>query len=54
MKKYNIRINLIRVIKYFYGKATTAVLLNGSAGDHVSTLTHPLKYISGNDHVQTP
>ena len=33
MKKYNISANLIRVIKYQYDKATSAVLFNGSTGD---------------------
>ena len=33
MKKYNISTNLIRVIKNHYGKATSAVLFNGSIGD---------------------
>ena len=30
MKKYNISTNLIRVIKYLYDKATSAVLFNNS------------------------
>ena len=33
MKKYNISVNLIRVIKNFYEKATSAVFFNGSIGD---------------------
>ena len=33
MKRYNISANLIRVIKNFYDKATSAVLFNSSAGD---------------------
>ena len=33
MKKYNISVNLIRVIKNLYDKATSAVLFNGSIGD---------------------
>ena len=32
MKKYTISINLIRVIKNLYNKATSAVLFNGSIG----------------------
>ena len=32
-KKYNISINLIRVIKNLYDKATSAVLVNSSIGD---------------------
>ena len=32
MKKYNISANLIRVIKNFYNKATSAVLFNSSRG----------------------
>ena len=35
--KYNISANLIRVIKHFYGKATSAVLFNGSIGDWFRT-----------------
>ena len=30
MKKYNISANLIQAIKYFYDKATSAVLFNGT------------------------
>ena len=37
MKKYNISANLIRVIKNFYDKATTAVLFNSSIGDWFRT-----------------
>ena len=37
MKKYNISTNLIRVIKTFYGKATSAVLFNSSTGDWFRT-----------------
>ena len=37
MKKYNISANLIRVIKHFYGKATSAVLFNSSIGDWFRT-----------------
>ena len=33
MKKYNININLIQVIKNFYNKATGAILFNSSIGD---------------------
>ena len=33
MKKYNISTNLIRAIKNFYDKATSAVLFNNSIGD---------------------
>ena len=33
MKKYNISINLIRVIKNPYDKTTSAVLFNSSIGD---------------------
>ena len=33
MKKYNISTNLIRVIKNFYDKATSAVLFSSSIGD---------------------
>ena len=33
MKNYNISANLIRVIKNFYDKATSAVLFNNSIGD---------------------
>ena len=33
MKKYNISINLIRVIKNLYDKATNAILFNISIGD---------------------
>ena len=32
MKKYNISTSRIRVIKHFYGKATSAVLLNNTIG----------------------
>ena len=32
-KKYNISPNLIRAIKHLYGKATSAVLFDGSIGD---------------------
>ena len=37
MKKYNISINLIQVIKNLYNKATSAVLFNGSIGDSFRT-----------------
>ena len=37
MKKYNISINLIQVIKNLYNKATSAVLFNGSIGDWFRT-----------------
>ena len=37
MKKYNISINLIQVIKNLYNKATGAVLLNSSVGDWFRT-----------------
>ena len=37
MKKYNISAILIRVIKNFYDKATSAVLFNGSIGDWFRT-----------------
>ena len=37
MKKYNIRANLIRVIKNLYDKATSAVLFNSSIGDWFRT-----------------
>ena len=37
MKKYNINTNLIKVIKHFYNKATSAVLFNGSIGDWFRT-----------------
>ena len=37
MKKYNINTNLIKVIKHFYNKATSAVLFNGSVGDWFRT-----------------
>ena len=33
MKKYNISANLIRVMKFIYDKATSAVLFNGIIGD---------------------
>ena len=33
MKNYNISANLIRVIKHFYDKATSAVLFNNGIGD---------------------
>ena len=33
MKKYNLNINLIRVIKNLYDKATSAVLFTSSIGD---------------------
>ena len=33
MKKYNISINLIQVIKNLYNKATSTVLFNSSIGD---------------------
>ena len=38
MKKYNISINLIRVIKILYDKATSAVLFNSSVGDWFPTI----------------
>ena len=37
MKKYNISANLIRVIKHFYDRATSAVLFNSSIGDWFRT-----------------
>ena len=37
MKKYNISANLIRVIKHFYDKATSAVLFNSSIGNSFGT-----------------
>ena len=37
MRKYNISANHIRVIKYLYDKATSAVLLNSSIGDWFRT-----------------
>ena len=37
MKKYNISINLIQVIKNLYGKAISAVLFNSSIGDWFQT-----------------
>ena len=37
MKKYNISTNLIQVIKYFYTKATSAVLFNSSIRDWFRT-----------------
>ena len=37
MKKYNTSTNLIRVIRYLYDKATSAVLFNGSIGDWFRT-----------------
>ena len=37
MKKYNIRANLIRVIRHLYDKATSAVLFNGSVGNWFRT-----------------
>ena len=37
MKKYNISINLIQVIKNLYNKAISAVLFNGSIGDWFRT-----------------
>ena len=36
-KKYNISINLIRVIKNLYDKTTSAVLFNNSIGDWFRT-----------------
>ena len=36
-EEVNISINLIRVIKHFYDKATSAVLFNGSIGDWFRT-----------------
>ena len=59
MKTYKISTNLIRFIKNLYDKAISAVLFNNSIGDGfrnscsptgMSTLTHPLQRISGNDH----
>ena len=38
MKKYNISTNLIRVIKNFYDKATSAVLFNSGIGDWFRTI----------------
>ena len=37
MKKYNIRTNLIQVIKNLYNEATSAVLFNGTIGDWFRT-----------------
>ena len=37
MTKYNIRTNLIQVIKNLYNKATSAVLFNSSIGDWFQT-----------------
>ena len=37
MKMYNIRANLIRVIKQLYDKASSEVLFNGSTGDWFRT-----------------
>ena len=37
MKKYNISVNLIRVIENLYDKATSAVLFNSSLGDWFRT-----------------
>ena len=37
MRKYNISANHIRVIKYLYDKATSAVLFNSSTGDWFRT-----------------
>ncbi|WP_419589028.1 reverse transcriptase domain-containing protein, partial [Thiolapillus sp.] len=37
MKKYNIRTNLIQVIKNLYNKATSAALFNGGMGDWFRT-----------------
>ena len=37
MKKYNIRTNLIRVIKNLYDKAISAALFNSSKGDWFQT-----------------
>ena len=37
MKKYNIRTNLIRVIKNLYDKAISAALFNSSKGDWFPT-----------------
>ena len=37
IKKYNISTNLIRVIKNFYSKATSAVLFNSRIGDWFRT-----------------
>ena len=37
MKKYNINTNLIRIIRNFYDKATSAVLFNSSIGDWFRT-----------------
>ena len=38
MKKYNISANLIQAIKYFYDKATSAVLFNSSIEDWFRTI----------------
>ena len=38
MKKYNISINLIQVIKHLYDKATTAVLFNSNIEDWFQTI----------------
>ena len=37
MKKYNINTNLIRIIRNFYDKATSAVVFNSSIGDWFQT-----------------
>ena len=37
MKKHNISINLIRVIKHLYDKAISAILFNGSKEDWIQT-----------------
>ena len=37
LKKYNISANLVRVIRYLYEKATSAVSFNGSIGDWFRT-----------------
>ena len=37
MKKYNISVNLIRIIKHLYNKATSAVFFNCNVGDWFRT-----------------
>ena len=46
MRKYNINVNILRVIEYLYDKAQSAVLFNGSTGDWFGT---ELKQGSDND-----
>ena len=61
MRKYNISANLVRTIEQLYDKTTRAVQMNGSIGEMVqnnsrsktrmSSVTHPLQYVSRTDHV---